>query len=369
MATCTMKVKDSIGEWRIIPRVDQDGFRKNPGDEVFWQWRVRVKGHPMQSQTFARKTDGRIWAQRTELAIKDGRHLPLNEARRRTVADLIDRYIRDVLPAKKDQKKQKAQLLWWKAEIGAYLLKDVRPALVSEMRDKLAASPGRNKKPKANSTVNRYLAALSHAFTVACREYEWMQDNPVQRVRKGREGQGRVRFLTDDERDKLLSACRESKAAYAYPVVLLALSTGMRRGEILGLEWSDVDLKQGRITLHDTKNGDRRGVPVMGAALAALKDWAKVRRLGDPRVFPGTSNFHRPWTAILEQAEIKDFRFHDLRHSAASYLAMGGASPSEIAGVLGHKTLSMVKRYAHLSDAHLRGVLGEMNTRIFGGEA
>lgn len=141
----------------------------------------------------------------------------------------------------------------------------------------------------------------------------------------------------------------------------------------MSLTWEDVDLHQGRATLHETKNGERRVVPLSGKALELLKAHAKVRRLNTSLLFPGKNpqkpmDLRTPWESALKKAGIEDFRFHDLRHSAASYLAMNGASLAEIAEVLGHKTLQMVKRYAHLSEAHSAGVMERMNARIFGHE-
>jgi integrase len=204
----------------------------------------------------------------------------------------------------------------------------------------------------------------------------------MRKVTKPKEPRGRVRFLCEDttspdgktlegERTRMLRACQGSSNPYLYPVVVLALSTGMRQGEIMGLKWDDVDLHQGRITLHETKNGERRVVPLVGKALELLKEHGKVRRIDTPLVFPGRVkatkpiDLRAPWVAALKEAGIEDFRFHDLRHSTASYLAMNGASLAEIAEVLGHKTLQMVKRYAHLSEAHTAGVVASMNARIF----
>jgi len=228
--------------------------------------------------------------------------------------------------------------------------------------------------------VVRYLAALSHAFTIAVNEWGWLDDSPMRKVKKPALPRGRVRFLSEDttdgekiegERTRLLKACEESSNPYLYPVVVLALSTGMRQGEIMGLTWEDVDLHQGRATLHETKNGERRVVPLSGKALELLKAHSKVRRLDTNLLFPGRIPqkpiaLRAPWEAALKKAGIEDFRFHDLRHSAASYLAMNGASLAEIAEVLGHKTLQMVKRYSHLSEAHTAGVVARMNARIFG---
>jgi integrase len=133
-----------------------------------------------------------------------------------------------------------------------------------------------------------------------------------------------------------------------------------------------VDLQQGRILLEETKNGERRLIPLVGHALELLREYGKVRRLITGLVFPGRRrpdkpvNLQHPWEEALEVAGIEDFRFHDLRHSAASYMLMNGATIAELAEVLGHKTLQMVKRYAHLSEAHTAGVVERMNAAIFG---
>jgi integrase len=291
--------------------------------------------------------------------------------------------------------------MWWRGELGHFTLADLTPARITEARDKLARKPipSSAKAPKSDSqpryrspaTVNRYLAALSRMFNVAVDAWGWLEDSPVRKVSNLKEPRGRVRFLSDDttgphgetiegERTRLLKACRAFSNPYLYPVVVLALSTGMRQGEIMRLTWEDVDLHQGRITLHETKNGERRVVPLVGKALELLKEHAKVRRIDAQLLFPGKVKTHRPgeiafykpidlrapWLAALKKAGIEDFRFHDLRHSTASYLAMNGASLAVIAEVLGHKTLAMVKRYAHLSEAHTAGVVARMNERIFG---
>lgn len=198
-----------------------------------------------------------------------------------------------------------------------------------------------------------------------------MEHNPARRIKREKEGQGRVRFLSDDERVKLLEACKAIDPGQLYTMVVITLSTGMRKSEVLGLKWEDVDVKKGVILLHDTKNKERRRLPVRGMALSLLQEHAKVRRIDTALVFPGVAtgkkyNLRHGWELALEKAEIEDFHFHDLRHSCASYLAMNGASLLEIAEVLGHKTLQMVKRYSHLAESHTAGVVEKMNEKIFG---
>jgi len=287
---------------------------------------------------------------------------------------LVDRYIKDVLPTKpKQAPAQRPQLERWKVELGSYLLSDITPALIVEVRDKLLSEPAPRGNIRNPATVVRYMAALSHAFTIAVNEWQWLEDSPMRKVKKPKESKGRVRWLDDEERAKLLTACKESPNPLLYPCVILALSTGMRQAELFNLRWSDVDLKDGFLILHETKNGDRRRVPLAGHCLELLREHAKVRRLDTPLLFPGIKNplnpidLQQPWETARKNAGITDFTWHDLRHCTASYLAMNGASMADIAAVLGHKTLQMVKRYAHLSDGHVSNVVASMNEKIFGG--
>ena len=206
---------------------------------------------------------------------------------------------------------------------------------------------------------------------MAVREWQWCEDNPVRKVSKPKEPRGRVRFLSEDERERLLEACKVSRNPYLYIIVVLALSTGARRGELIHLTWSDVDLKRGILTFDETKNGERRAVPLTGYALEVLTQHAKRRCPDTSLVFPDSTGtrpvgMREAFEWAVKRAKITNFRFHDCRHIAASYLAMNGASLAEIAEVLGHKTLAMVKRYAHLSEAHAAGVVARLNAAIFG---
>ncbi|CAA9892669.1 Integrase [Candidatus Methylobacter favarea] len=348
--------------------------KRTDGTETAYRVKIRLKGYPTQTATFARLTDARKWAQHTETAIREGRHFKTAEAKKHTLADLVDRYIKDVLPGKPKQYiKQKQQLTWWKEKLGYCLLADITPALIVKFRDELASGETYRGTPRTPATVVRYMAALSHAFTIAVNEWQWLEDSPMRKVKKPTESRGRVRFLDDDERERLLQACKASSNTWLYPCVILALSSGMRQAELLGLKWQNVNLKDGYLILHETKNGERRRVPLSGLALELLLQHAKIRRLDTDLLWPGTIHkdkpidLRKPFETALKTAGITDFHWHDLRHCTASYLAMNGASLAEIAEVLGHKTLAMVKRYAHLSDGHVSNVVASMNLKIFGG--
>lgn len=348
----------------IQERLSSDGKKK-------YRALVRLKGFPPQSATFERKTDAKKWAQDTESAIRDGRYFKTAEAKKHTVTELIDRYSKSVLPTKpKNSQNQSIHLRWWKNQIGYYFLSDITSSVISQCRDDLLDEDIRGGKKRSPATVSRYMTTMSYVMNVALKEWEWIELNPFTRVKKPKEPRGRVRFLDNEERERLLDACKASNSKDLYPIVVLAISTGMRQGEILNLKWKDIDFSRSQLVLHETKNNERRAVPIVGLAHKVLSELSKVRRIDTPFVFPGKNpdqpmKIRKSWDTALANAEIKDFRFHDLRHTTASYLAMNGATLAEIAEVLGHKTLQMVKRYAHLSEAHTSSVVEKMNKKIF----
>ena len=149
--------------------------RKRKDGNITYRAQIRLKGYPIQTATFRRKTDAKKWAAQTESAIQEGRHFKTTESKRHTLKDLVDRYIKDVLPNKpKSKYKQTNQLNWWKDQIGIYNLFDITPALIAECRDKLLHGITYRGTKRSFATVNRYLAALSRAFTIAVKE--WVSD-------------------------------------------------------------------------------------------------------------------------------------------------------------------------------------------------
>ncbi len=347
--------------------------RKTDNGATHFRVQVRLKGHPTATATFDRKTDAKLWAQQTEAAMREGRHFKTAEAKKHTLGALIDRYIENVIPTKpKNGSSTTAQLLWWKKQIGYCLLSDLTPALIAEQRDILLKGKTIKGTIRSPSTVVRYLAALSHAITIATKEWGWLEDSPMRKVTKPTEPRGRVRFLDDSEREALLASSKGSSNPYLYIVVVLALSTGMRQGELMNLRWENIDIFKGKIILHETKNGERRVVALRGHALELVQSYGLTKGQIFGLLFPSKDDADKPmdlrfpWEQALKKGNISNFRFHDCRHSCASYLLMNGASLAEIAEVLGHKTLSMVKRYAHLSESHTSNVVEKMNQKLFG---
>ena len=349
----------------------RERIKKN-GKKTFFV-RIRMKGKPEATASFERLTDARLWAQHTETAIRDGRYATTAEAQKHTVSDLVERYISDVLPRKpKIQPEYALQLKWWADQIGDVLLSDLSSSLISEHRDLLCERITNRKSKISNARVNRYMAALSTAITTAVKEWEWIEDNPLRKVSKLKEPRGRVRYLSDDERELFLTACRKSHNPDLYLTVILAMSTGGRQSEIWGLSWKCVDLKNGFITFEETKNDEPRSVPLTGHAFELMMERSKVPRIDTDLVFPSRVDrhkhfdFRRPFQMALKAAQIEDFRWHDLRHCAASYLVMAGVDMRTVAEILGHKTIQMTQRYAHLSPEHLKDAVSKMNHKIFG---
>lgn len=342
--------------------------RTAPDGTVSYRAKIRIKGHPSVSITGVRLTD--VVRKRQEVMTdirRRGKYFQAAEASKHTFGELIDRYITVVLPRKpKSMKKQSAQLLCWKKQIGDRLLSDVTTALIVEVRDRLGTGTTYRKTKRSSATVNRYLAVLSHAFSV---EWQWLSESPIKRL-KQKESSGRIRYLSDNERDRLLQACKESKNKYLYLVVLISLSTGLRLNEIMTLRFEDIKRENNNCLLNikDTKNGYPHLIPLVGIAKQLLAEHEKIRRLDTDLVFPATKGFkpapavlRTAWEEALKKADIQDFSFHCLRHTAASWLAQANISGPIIQKILNHRSSNISARYIHMANSHLQEALEKMN--------
>lgn len=212
------------------------------------------------------------------------------------------------------------------------------------------------------STVNRELALLKHVLSKAV-EWSYLKSNPAKPVKLLKEPPGRLRYLELEQINLLLERCEDSKIPYLRPVVVTALHTGMRLGEILALCWHDIDLRNRLITVTKTKNNERKTIPINDILYEELSRLPK--HVTSPLLFchpDGTRilridrSFHR----AMREAGIEGFRFHDLRHTFASHLAMRGQPLETIGALLGHKDPKMTKRYAHLSPASLKAAVNAL---------
>jgi integrase len=353
--------------------------------ETSYRAQVRVKGRSSESATFPNRKEAQAWAASIETAIREGKHFPHAAAKRTRLDALADDYTKTVLSEfePKERATRTQQLTWWIAKLGGLSLAEITADRISKARDEIAAETFARGKVKINkktgklnvpkrykrsgATVNRYIATLSHVLSFAVKERRLLDRNPVGDIARKKETRGRTRFLSDDERGALLEACTKSEWPALRSLVLLAITTGARRGELIGLRWSDVDVKAGRALVAETKNGEQRVLPLAGKALEALRELklqGSARSefvFAQPSGLPGAyEHFDAHWYAALEAAGITDFHFHDLRHTTASMLATQGASLLEIADVLGHRTLAMVKRYSHLVVDHKARVIDRL---------
>jgi integrase len=335
---------------------------------------VRRKGKQPVSKVFDRKSEAQKWARVMEGSDAHLDAYPDAEARRRTIANVIDAFMLDY------RGKDTAivgRLTWWRTHYGHITLANFNQATVKEGLREVLRQParrangkgttkGRTKSLERNrgpATSNRYKGAISIALAWAV-EADWIKTNPVAGIRCKKEPRGRVRWLSETEREGLLKACDESAWSDLGLLVRLALSTGARQGELLALTWADLDLKRKMAHIGDSKSGEPRTLPLVKPVLKVLTDRARPIAGGllfqTPKDKGRAIAFRPHWEAAVKAAELENFRFHDLRHSAASYLAMSGASLLEIADVLGHKSLAMVKRYSHLSTSHKQKLVGRV---------
>jgi integrase len=363
--------------------------------DVSYRAQVRVKGRAAESSTFSSRQKAEAWAKSLESAIEDGRHFPHAAARRTSFDALCEDYAKSIL-GDFDATQRAArtrQLEWWSKQFAGLTVAELTADRISKARDACAVETFTRGKPRKDrktgqmippkeyrrtgATVNRYMATLSHALSFAVKERRLLDRNPVSDISRKKESRGRTRFLTDDERAALLDACGKSEWGALRALVLLAITTGARRGELLSLRWAEVDMKAGRALVRETKNDEQRTLPLAGKALEALRTLKLQNSARSAYVFPAPTvvldpetgkpqldapyvHFDGAWYAALEAAGLKDFHFHDLRHTTASMLAAQGCSLLEIADVLGHKTLAMVKRYSHLVVDHKTKVIEKM---------
>lgn len=199
------------------------------------------------------------------------------------------------------------------------------------------------------------LALMKKAFNLACREWEWTKDNPVCRVSMERENNTRDRWLTREEEARLLAAA----APWLQDVIVFAIHTGMRCGEILNLTWAGVDLHRRTATVFKSKNGERRTIPLSHTLVQALQ--ARGRRIDSELVFTSAAgtpldapNLRRSFRLALKHGQVSDFRFHDLRHTCATRMVQAGVDLYKVQRILGHKSPMMTQRYAHHYPESLR---------------
>lgn len=350
-----------------------------------YSWKVIIKrgDQVLKTKTFRQKAAAREWAKRVEGDNEISTALGSPGAKI-LFSKLADEYMAQW---KGRDKSQAGRVAWWRKRLEKKKLTEIDAAMIREALDDYAAGKaqrgdgvGPDLKPKLKETnrprtaasINRQKATISGMFKYAIQR-GYLEVNPVSKVPARPENNKRTRYLSDEERSALLAACRASEWDRLYLLVLMALTTGARQGELLGLRWADIDLHARLARLHQTKNGEERVLTLPPVVIPELK---RFQGVGQAMLFPSSRKeaakkgrpfeFRKHWNAALEAAGIENFRFHDLRHSAASYLVMNGATLYEAAQVLGHKDLQTTQRYAHLSTQHKQDLTDRVMGAIFG---
>jgi integrase len=325
-------------------------FQKRSGA---WRVIVKRKGHQTLTRTFDTKGEATVWAREVEGEMDRGVFASRVEAESTTLAQLLDRYQREITPQKRGAAMEQSHL--------RMIVQDpIVHRFVARVAGKeLTAYKNRRLTTVSASTLNRELNILSHVFTVAAQEWHihlpW--GNPVRLVSRPRVNDKRDRRLVEDEEKRLLAAAKAyGDAGEIGLIITWAIETAMRRGEIAGMRWEHLDRKDRVLLIPETKNGTPRQVPLSTMALGVLD--ALPRRL-DSRVFAiHAASISRAFAETCKAADIEGLTFHDLRHEATSRLFEKGLNPMEVAAITGHKTLQMLKRYTHLKAKDLVGRLG-----------
>jgi integrase len=288
---------------------------------------------------------------KVKVQIIEGRFFEKPDAQHRTFTELLDRYSNEHAARRGNHRLELTRIKNLKTFFGNPTLDHITPKLIVSYKNRRYTD---GVKP---ATINRELATLKKAFNLARREWEWCTDNPVCRVSMERENNTRDRWLTVEEEQRLLAAA----TPWLRELVVFAIYTGMRMGEILALTWAGVDLFRRTVTVFRSKNGERRTIPVNSTVLDLLKGKYTVRPRMIDIVFHSEShtaldgsNIRRALTTALDIAKIQNLHFHDLRHTFATRMVQAGIDLYKVQRLLGHKSPIMTQRYAHHYPESLR---------------
>jgi len=331
--------------------------RKNAAGYTIWYVRLWHHGRERWFGSFTSKTKARHFYEERKAEQRESLLFPRQYQRRGQVmaSEVIDRYL--ATSTKRSLKDDQRYARLWKKALAGRKLSSVLPEDILRVRQDLL------NRGLAHGTINRTLAFLRHLLNVAVRD-RLIPHSPMNQVSFLKESPGRLRFLSTKEEGKLLE-CIGPKFA---PWVRFAILTGLRQGEQFTLQWKDVNLEQGILTLGQTKAGTIQYLPLNQEATEILRSFDS--RQVTPWVFPSSNTathmdpinfYHRIYLPAVQAAGLEDVVWHTLRHTSASRLAMAGATESDIAACLRHSSTALVRRYAHLSPTHLKGVVEKVS--------
>jgi integrase len=325
-----------------------------------YQITIRVKGYKPVYKTFDKKTEAKDWASETERQMKKGKYRQIDKDLSKpitTVGELITYFEDNVAPKRYTKPDQyKFMYNWWRNKIGHILLSELDSPLLEKCQNLLAAEapdkPYKNHAHKSNSTVRKYMFALSAVLSYGARSLKVIERNPMSDIDKPQKPKGVVRFLSDEEKEILIKACKD-RSLKVFIFVMIALFAGGRYAEILTLQVENIDFENSMLHFTDTKNKEPRGVPVYEKITQIIKDYLDENNIRSGYIFLNKRQkltyMKGQLEDIIEKTGIENFRIHDLRHTYASWLAQNGATLLEIAELMGHKNLNQVQIYAHLT--------------------
>ena len=282
-----------------------------------------------------------------KVEIAEGRYLDIKKNEKIKFEDFADQYLE--LHSKPNNKSWERSDLYNLNSLKRYFSGKYLYEITSIMIERFKTERIKEVSP---ATVNRNLACLKCMLNKAI-QWGKLEENPFKVVKLLKENNKRLRYLEREEIVRLLARCSKRLRS----IVVIALNTGMRKGEILGLKWQDIDFKRGIIYLYNTKNGEKREIPVnemaKTALLRTLKHPDSAYVFCDKKGKP-FGNIRKSFFTALKNSAIINFHFHDLRHTFASHLVMSGVDLNTVRELMGHKSLEMTLRYAHLSPDHKR---------------
>jgi integrase len=312
-------------------------------------------------KSFKKKKDAQAELGKRVSLIAEGRYLDVKKEYSTTLGELLDKYVENFQHQASYKTGKKYHIEHIRNHFGEEtLLSNIRYLNLETYRNHLKDSLTVNKTIRKDASINRAMSCLRHIFAKAV-EWEMIEQSPFDKGKSLilKENNKRMRFLTEDEMKSLLDACNDS----LIPIVECALNTGMRKGEILGLRWDQI--RNGFIYLDKTKTNEARQIPVNDSLEMLFKRIRRKQHLTSRYVFTyrgkRVDSVKTAFNAAVRRAGIVDFRFHDLRHTFASQLLMKGGTLKDVQELLGHKTMTMTLRYAHLTQEHKRKAVNLLN--------
>ncbi len=305
-----------------------------------WQAQIRRKGYPPLSKTFTYKADAIEWARSMERDIDRGEIGTNKKLLSNTnLGELLRRYEQEVTPTKKSASSEIYRLrAFHRHPISRLSLDRIKPHEIARYRDDRL-------KVVQSGSVRRELSILQHCLETA--RVDWgfpFLSNPAAIVKAPPPSKARERRLKPGELDQLLDGCKQMRVDYLERAIILAVETAMRRGELVALRWSDIDLHKKTARLRDTKNGHPRTVPLSESCIALL---SPINGQGEGPIPASANALRLAWEGLRRRVDINDLRFHDLRHEAVSRLFEQGLPLHQIAYISGHRDIRMLMRYAH----------------------